>query len=241
LRNNSKLVSFLQARLSPEGYLGLHLTIGLLIITLSTWIFSNIAEDVHRKDRLTVFDEHFSNLIFVKGPEWFTNLMLIITHAHATIPLTLATFAIGGILVWKKHKYSVWALGIAVGGGMLLNVMLKNVFQRARPIFENPLLTFTSYGFPSGHTMAATCFWGFLAALAFSQIKSLPKRVAAIAFSVLMILLVGFSRIYLGAHYLSDVLGAMLEGLAWLAFTLTAVETFRRARRQRRAREENRV
>ena len=238
LQKNTKLISFLQARLSPEGYLGLHLTIGLLIIILSTWTFGHIADDVHEKERLTAFDEQFSNAVFVKGSPWFTNVMLIVTHAHDTVPLLFVVFAIGGILAWKKHKYWVWSLGLSVGGGMLLNVLLKNTFQRARPIFENAMLTFTSYGFPSGHTMAATCFWGFLAAFAFSQLKALPQRVLVITVAVSMILLVGFTRIYLGAHYLSDVLGAMLEGLAWLAFTLTAVETLRRARRQRRARRE---
>ncbi len=235
-KRNARLASFLQARLSPEGYLGLHLTIGLLVILFATWVFGSIADDVQNRERLTAFDTHFSNLVYLRGPEWFTSAMLVVTHAHDTVPVLLVVFAIGAALIWKRHQRWMLALALAVGGGMLLNVLLKNIFQRTRPSLGNPILTVTSYGFPSGHTMAATCFWGLLAAFAVARIKSLLGRVLAGLFCLLMIVLVGFSRIYLGAHYLSDVIGAMVEGLAWLAFTLTSVETLRRARRDRRAR-----
>lgn len=231
---NHKLISFLQARLSPEGYLGLHLTVGLLVIVLSTWIFGSIAEDVYNRENLTFIDVRFSDWVYAKGPRWFTRVMLLITHAHATLPIFIMIIGISAFMIWRRRQRWVLALILTVGGGMLLNVLLKNVFQRARPTFAEPILTLTSYGFPSGHTMAATCLWGLLAAFGFAQTKSLGGRLLVVTTACLMILLVGFSRIYLGAHYLSDVLGAMVEGLAWLAFTLTAVETLRRARRQRK-------
>ncbi len=224
--------------MSPEGYLGLHLTIGLFVILFATWVFGTIADDVNNRERLTILDAQFSHLVFAQGPPWFTRAMLIVTHAHATVPVFFMVFAVSGWFMWRRYQRWMLALWLAVGGGMLLNLLLKNIFQRTRPSFENPILTFTPYGFPSGHTMAATCFWGLLAAFAASRIKSQVGRLSVVAICVLMILLVGFSRIYLGAHYLSDVLGAMAEGIAWLAFTMTAVETLRRARRHRKARTE---
>jgi membrane-associated phospholipid phosphatase len=112
----------------------------------------------------------------------------------------------------------------AIFGGMLLNQILKHVFLRARPRFDHPILTLTTYSFPSGHTLIATVFYGALAWLILSRSDKWPWRFLAVAIPLIMVPLVGFSRIYLGVHYLSDVLGAMAEGAAWLTFCLIAAE-----------------
>jgi undecaprenyl-diphosphatase len=103
------------------------------------------------------------------------------------------------------------------------------VFVRQRPHFVDPLLTLTTYSFPSGHTLMATVFYGTLCVLIASHVRW-RWRALAIAVTSFMILLVGVSRIYLGAHYLSDVLAAIAEGLAWLAFSLIAVGELERRR-----------
>ena len=127
----------------------------------------------------------------------------------------------------------MWLLTLlmAVPGGMLLNVLLKSVFQRARPHFDDPLLILDSYSFPSGHTVAATLFYGVLAA----YLISLPgmrwgRRLAAALSAVLMVALVALSRVYLGVHYLSDVLAGAAEGCAWLTVCVTASASLRRHR-----------
>ncbi|MGH9930880.1 MAG: phosphatase PAP2 family protein, partial [Pyrinomonadaceae bacterium] len=111
----------------------------------------------------------------------------------------------------------------SVLGGTLLNRLLKYAFHRPRPFLSDPLLTITSYSFPSGHTMAATVLYGVIAAYLLTATPDWRRRALIIFSASFLILLVGFSRMYLGAHYLSDVLGAMAEGLAWLALCLTAV------------------
>lgn len=223
-----KQIAFLKARLSPEGYLGLHLTIGALILIGATWLFGAIAEDVVTEDRLTVVDAEVSAWLHTHAHPWATTVLLIITHLHATMGVTIITFAAFLYLLRQKQRSQALALVLSVGGGMLLNVVLKNVFLRARPHFENPILTLTSYGFPSGHTMAATCLYGALCTFAVWSLRPWAWRVLTILAAGFLIMLVGFSRIYLGAHYLSDVLGAMAEGLIWLAFCLTAVDVIRR-------------
>jgi undecaprenyl-diphosphatase len=128
----------------------------------------------------------------------------------------------------------LFAIVLAVGGGSLLNILLKHFFHRQRPVLENPLVTLSSFGFPSGHTMGATLFYGVLALFVAQSVRAWQLRVVAWSLAALAILLIGLSRIYLGAHYLTDVLGAFAVGLAWLAFSWTGVETLRKWRAGRR-------
>ena len=204
------------------------ITLGVLVLVGATWLFGAIAEDVATGDSITILDARFSAYLHAHATERLTWLLLWITNLHSTLGVTIMTIAVALYCWTRRLRDWVWTLILTVGGGMLLNVILKNVFHRARPRFENPILTLTSYGFPSGHTMAATVFYGTLCALVVSRVRSWHWRALAIFIAVLMVALVGFSRIYLGAHYLSDVLGAMLEGLAWLALCLTAVVIIRR-------------
>jgi undecaprenyl-diphosphatase len=104
------------------------------------------------------------------------------------------------------------------------------VFHRPRPHFDDPILTLTSYSFPSGHSMMATVLYGVLAAYLVANTSDWRLRALVILLAGLLIALVGFSRMYLGAHYLSDVLGAMAEGLAWLSLCLTFVYSVWRRR-----------
>jgi undecaprenyl-diphosphatase len=113
---------------------------------------------------------------------------------------------------------------------MLLNVALKHVFQRARPSFDDPLLSLLTYSFPSGHTAAATVFYGLLACYLVRRAHAWRARVLIVLAAVAMVVLVALSRMYLGAHYLSDVLAAAAEGAAWLAICITAVSTLQRRR-----------
>ncbi len=233
MRRPAKLITFLKARLSPEGHLGLHLTLGALLLIATTWIFGMIAQDVVRGEPLTLLDVKVSSWLHVHRRPTLTRAMLVLTHLHSNAAISLLTIALASYLTWRRHLYWLTALIPSVFGGMLLNIMLKNVFDRARPHFEDPIVTFSTYGFPSGHTMAASCFYGFIAAFLIWKIRAWPARLVVVACASFLITLVGFSRIYLGAHYLSDVLGAMVEGLGWLALCLTAVNTtFRKERSQ---------
>jgi len=226
-----KIVAFLRARLTPEGYLGLHLTVGALVLIGATWLSGVIAEDVVTGDPLTSLDTTVSLWLHSHATPRLTAAMLVISYIHSTLGVIIIATGTGLYFWRQRRKSAMLVLVLAVPGGMLLNVALKNVFQRSRPVFDHPLLTFSSYSFPSGHTMAATLLYGTLAMFALSRIRAWHWRASAVMVAMFLIMLVGFSRIYLGAHYLSDVLGAIAAGLAWLALCLTAVDTVRRRRR----------
>jgi len=134
------------------------------------------------------------------------------------------------VLWWKHRLYRLLALVLVLPGGMILGFLLKITFHRERPSFEDSFLIFNGYSFPSGHTMAAKLLYGLLAVFAVIALKAWHWRVGAVLGALVLALAVGFSRVYLGAHYLSDVLGAAAAGFAWLVLCLTAVDTLRRKR-----------
>ena len=220
----------MKARLSSKESSGLYLTLLLFILILTAWVFGAIAEDVVTQDPLTIVDARFSAWLHAHSFNSLTRVMLLITHVHSLLGVTVLTVAVSAYLWMKRLRFWVLKLLLAVFGGMLLNLLLKHLFVRQRPHFDDPLLTLTTYSFPSGHTMMAAVFYGTLCVLVASRVRHWRWRVVAIAVAGFMILLVGFSRIYLGAHYLSDVLAAIAEGLAWLAFSLVAVGELQRRR-----------
>src|SRR2546430_1432006 len=111
--------------------------------------------------------------------------------------------------------------------------LLKHLFHRHRPVLENPLVTLTSYGFPSGHTMGVTVLFGLLALFLAKTVSTAGPAFAYFIAAGLVILLIGLTRVYLGAHFLSDVLGAFAASVVWLTFCWTAFETLRRRQKHR--------
>jgi undecaprenyl-diphosphatase len=209
-----------------KGFLGLHLVAGAIIFATMTLTLGEISEDVSNHEPLTVADAQFSTWLHSHTQPLLTSVMFVLTYLGSSVTVSCVAAIFGLYLIWRRRFYWLAAFLSSVYGGMLLNKILKFAFQRPRPHFDDPLVSLTSYSFPSGHTMTATVLYGVLAAYFFTNTQDWRKRMVIVFVASFLILLVGFSRIYLGAHYLSDVLGAMAEGLAWLALCLTVVYSF---------------
>jgi undecaprenyl-diphosphatase len=233
----SRLHRFAAARFSPEGEFGLHLTVGVVLLVLAAWTFGDIAEDVVTGDRITVLDASLAQWLHAHAQPALTRLMLAVAYVHS-VPGTLA---IACLLGWWLHRRGAhaWVLALAatVPGGLALNVLLKLAFHRARPHFDDPLLTLPTYSFPSGHAVSAALVYGFLACYLVRHLHGWGARVAVAAAACLLVALVAVSRMYLGVHYLSDVLAGVTEGCAWLAICITSMSTLRRRRIARMGRE----
>jgi membrane-associated phospholipid phosphatase len=130
--------------------------------------------------------------------------------------------------IFKRGWQSLVTLVIAVPGGMLLNELVKILVHRHRPFEEGWMVDWSGYSFASGHTIGATLLYGQIAVFLIPLIKSRRGRVLLFSAASLMIVLVGFSRIALGAHYLTDVLGGMFFGMTWLTICLFVLRPFRR-------------
>ena len=224
-----RLIAFFGARFSSEGRFGLHLTIGGVVLIGSAWLFGGVAEDLITKDPLTFVDVIISEWFRINATPLITARMTHVS-AFASTAAVLSMCSVASVfLLWKRRWYELLALALVVPGGLLLNLLLKMAFARGRPDWGD--VDLIGYSFPSGHTMAATLFYGLLGVFFVLRVKSWWWRASAVVLAFTIICVVGFSRIYLGAHYFSDVVAAFAAGAAWLAICLTAVETLRRHRR----------
>jgi membrane-associated phospholipid phosphatase len=197
--------------------------IAIAVSGVAAALFAAIAASVWADAPVLQLDLEVSVWLHAHRSPAVTAFMLTITRMHATAGILLMA-AIVALYLWHRgERYWLMSIALAVPGGLVLNALVKHVFNRARPVWDDPLLTLASSSFPSGHTAGATVLYGFLAAYLGWRMKSPSTRVLAAAGCALMVALVGFSRVYLGVHYLSDVLAAASLSTVWLVFCLAAV------------------
>ncbi|KIL41425.1 hypothetical protein SD70_07210 [Gordoniibacillus kamchatkensis] len=156
---------------------------------------------------------------FIQGLESppLTQVMIFFTNIGAGWPVVAIAIAIMAFLyIVLRHRKELLLFVAVVAGSTLLNEILKHVFQRARPVVHR-IVEANGFSFPSGHSMAAFSLYGVASFLLWRHIPTAFGRVILILISVAMIALIGISRIYLGVHYPSDVLGGFLASGAWLA------------------------
>jgi membrane-associated phospholipid phosphatase len=228
-----RLHRHLSARLDPEEALGLHLTVGVLLMLGAAWAFGLIARDVVAGASITRIDLQLAAWFHQFAASGWTPFVIAFTDWHHPVGVAAMTILFGAWLYRQRAFYWLLALVCAVPGGLILNVLLKYTFQRARPSFDEPLLSLATFSFPSGHTSGATVLYGLVAAWLVCHCRSSAWRAMIVGAALLMIALVAVSRLYLGAHYLSDVLAGMTIGGAWLAVCITSVSTLRRQRERR--------
>jgi membrane-associated phospholipid phosphatase len=187
---------------------------------LAGLIFLAIAWNVTGRSALVALDGRLAGWLHEHAGGALTGFFLAVTQLNSMVGVTALSVAFGAVLARLRQWYWLATLAVAVGGGMLLNVVLKAAYERLRPHFDDPLLVLSTFSFPSGHTAGAVLFYGVLAAFLVSRFYDWRARAASVAGALAMVALVGFSRMYLGAHYLSDVLAAACSSTVWLVLCL---------------------
>jgi undecaprenyl-diphosphatase len=163
----------------------------------------------------------------------FFNVMSTVgAPSGVAVIVTVVAVVLAFLRRWRWVLY----LGVTTIGGGLLDMELKRYFARARPAVAEALRQAHGFSFPSGHTMGSTVAFGALAYLAYRAAKSWPAAAAALAFGITFVSAVAVSRVYLGVHWVSDVLAGITAGLVWVTTTTVAYETLRRIRRLRELR-----
>ena len=158
----------------------------------------------------------------------FVNVLRTFTEFGSAEWIGAILFALVLFFAWRRWWPSVATLIVAVPGGMLLNEWVKVLVHRHRPFVEGPFVDWSGYSFASGHTIGATLLYGQLLLLVLPALKARHWRLLCIFSAISLVLLVGFSRIALGAHFLTDVLAAIFFGIVWLTLCLLAGKPIRR-------------
>ena len=172
-----------------------------------------VVEDFHSHARANQSLADLARVVTAIGSIW-------------SVALITALVAAGLVVAGRLHTAGSWLAAVAGGGAF--EQLLKWSFRRPRPVFSDPLVSETTWGFPSGHTFGSVVCFGMAAYLLAAAAPGRRGRSAAVTAAALVVC-VGFSRLYLGAHYPSDVLGSFGAGIFWLA-SVIAVEQSTRAR-----------
>lgn len=169
---------------------------------------------------INAIDETIYNLIFKLFSTPTTFIMTFISHLGSATILILICIILY-ILLKDKKMALIIMLNLAIV--YLLNVIIKMIIARPRPDILR-LVYETGYSFPSGHAMVATGFYGFLIYIANKKIKNKALRRCITILLTLLIFLIGISRIYLGVHYATDIIGAFIIGIIYLVIFINILK-----------------
>jgi undecaprenyl-diphosphatase len=150
--------------------------------------------------------------------------MELVSNAGSPASITALTLTAAALFWCFGKRRDTKYLAIAVIGAMILDRLLKLSFHRPRPTPFFGLAPPDSYSFPSGHALISFCFFAILAWLLESHIRSFPLRLAILALFAFLVLAIGYSRIYLGVHYPSDVLAGYAAGAVWISAVVTTLK-----------------
>ena len=210
------------------------LLLSLLAVALSVWAFVLVA-GLMTRGRVQPFDEQLMLSLRVdghpsqpRGPEWLPGAMRDVTALGSAPVLLIFVLAVAGALAARRQYHALALLLVASAGGILLNELLKGLFARPRPDLALRLTDVRSLSFPSGHAMQSAIIYLTLAAFLARLVQARALKVYFVAFAFLLSFLIGFSRVYLGVHYPSDVLAGWCAGLAWALLCWTTARRLQR-------------
>ena len=204
------------------------------IITLGVYAFIQIADEM-AEGEIRNLDETLFLMMRVPGdpsrsigPEWLQETALEVTAVggYPLIMLTLAAVS-GFFIVTKRYGAALYVV-LSVGSGALLSYTLKKFYARPRPDLVDHLDTVHTASFPSGHAMVTTVAYLTLAAIVISYLETRRARAYVITVAVLVAVMVGVSRVYLGVHWPSDVAAGWALGAAWASFSWLVVHMLQR-------------
>lgn len=221
-KRHPRFFTFLIRRLNRASFSGLPMTLILIGFVYVSFLFFSTVQDILASDQIVATDFRIAHLLaYFRSPE-FTKIFLWITLLGKWQIVVGTAIAVSVILwLWKKKEFICY-LWLALGADELFNYLGKLAVHRVRP--DNPVYLENSFSFPSGHAMVSVIFYGFLGYLLIRHLKNWKQKVNVFFVCFIIAIAIGFSRLYLGVHYFSDVWGGYLLGLLILATIITLYE-----------------
>ena len=214
--------SFLRKRFEKDNFFGLPLTLFTLSLIYVLALLGGIIEDLLTSDLIVSVDIRIASLLAVFRNETLTNIFFWITLLGKwQIILIFTVTAVAFLLLWNKREYIIPFL-ISISGSVTFTYIGKLFFHRSRPAVA--VYQESSFSFPSGHATIAVAFYGFLIYFLLKMISNWKYKINIFFAGLLLIISIGFSRLYLGVHYLSDVWAGFLVGALWLIIAISISE-----------------
>lgn len=224
------------ALLGPYAALVFTLLLGLAVAASLALVFGEVYESVTDADGVAGLDDPvLSAAKSVRSPE-LDVAVTAYTNIGGTVGMPLLATAIMVALALRRRSWTPVILMLAAGlGSLIITILGKPLFGRARPDLSDAIPPYEhSASFPSGHSLNSIVIAGIVAYLVILRLKTARARVLTIAVAVIFALTMGLSRVYLGHHWLTDVLAAWAIGVAWLALVITSHRLYLTVRTRRR-------
>ncbi|MGB8691348.1 MAG: phosphatase PAP2 family protein [Microcoleus sp.] len=198
----------------------------LAVAALAMWGFATIAQEVLEKETYAFDTSILLDLRKLHTP-LLDRVMLGFTFLGEPNLLLVICLSLVIILWVRKHRSSATTIAIAGAGGIGLNILLKQLFARARPQLWERTVDVRFYSFPSGHAMMSMVIYGLLSYFLASRF---PRwRVGIFSLTLVLIAAIGFSRLYLGVHWPTDIIAGYTAGLVWLISCILSLEIWQQS------------
>jgi undecaprenyl-diphosphatase len=221
-RRFPRQVAWMRARVDPTNPRGFALSFAVAVGATAAWIFGGVTQDILYHDDTALLDPRVLNWILAHRTDWATNVMRSVTWLGSAVLIVPVLLVVGGVYLLRRGDWRpLGLLMAAIAGAVVLYNLVRIFVHRARPPSAAWIGHYSGYSFPSGHATQTVAAYGMLALILGSG-RSGRTKVLLWSAVGLVSLLVAASRIYLGAHWLTDVLGGYALGAAWLS-VLTAL------------------
>ena len=223
------LPTAIRRRLDPAQRYGLRLTLFAVALTLVGIPFGFLLDQVMREGPMVRIDTWAANTLHevVRESDIVVQLLQVISFTGKPIFFVFLCVPVGLVLLRRGHFHLAMFLATSTILGGLIDTWVKLAVNRDRPSLEDPVATAFGKSFPSGHAMTSLITYGALLLIFLPVIR---RKGPAIAGMVLLVLAIGFSRLALGVHFISDVVGGWVLGAAWLTMATAAFEIWREDR-----------
>ena len=195
----------------------------LIVLTAGAWAFGAVAEEVAEGDTARS-DQRVADWLHGSATDPFTEAFRTLTWT-GNGGLLAVVVLVAALVLWRKgYVRDALFVVFAFLGAEVITFGMKHGFRRERPFFEDPLATAGSFSFPSGHSLVSLAVYGSIAIVIARHTRNRRVAAAVVLVTALWIVTIGFSRLYLGVHFVTDVIAGYAAGAAWLALLYLTLE-----------------